>query len=57
MFSGASISKPVTAMLALQMVERGIFDLDTDVNRYLKSWQVPTNEFTRQQPVTLRISA
>ena len=29
MFSGASISKPVTAMLALQMVERGVFDLDT----------------------------
>jgi CubicO group peptidase (beta-lactamase class C family) len=55
MFSGASISKPVTAMLALQMVERGVFDLDTDVNRYLKSWQVPTNEFTRQKPVTLRL--
>ncbi len=55
MFSGASISKPVTAMLALQMVERGIFDLDTDVNRYLKSWQVPLNEFTRQKPVTLRL--
>src|SRR5579864_53398 len=53
-FSGASISKPVAAVLALQMVERGVFDLDTDVNRYLKSWQVPSNEFTRQQPVTLR---
>ncbi|MEI9994327.1 MAG: serine hydrolase domain-containing protein [Rhizomicrobium sp.] len=55
MFSGASISKPVTAMLALQLVDRGVFDLDVDVNRYLKSWQVPQNEFTRQQPVTLRL--
>jgi len=54
MFSGASISKPVAAVLALQYVERGVFDLDTDVNRYLKSWQVPENEFTRQAPVTLR---
>lgn len=54
MFSGASISKPVTAVLALQMVDRGIWDLDTDVNKYLKSWQVPLNEFTRQIPVTLR---
>ncbi|HEY0300768.1 MAG TPA: serine hydrolase domain-containing protein, partial [Rhizomicrobium sp.] len=54
MFSGASISKPYTAVLALQMVERGVFDLDADVNRYLKSWRVPENEFTRQAPVTLR---
>ncbi len=55
MFSGASISKPVTAMLALQMIERGIWNLDVDVNRYLKSWQVPVNEFTKQHPVTLRL--
>jgi len=54
MFSGASISKPVAALLALQLVEQGFFDLDTNVNRYLKSWQLPENEFTRQSPVTLR---
>ncbi len=54
MFSGASISKTYTAMLALQLVERGVWNLDADVNRYLKSWQVPENEFTKQEPVTLR---
>lgn len=54
MFAGASISKPVTAALALQLVERGVFDLDTDVNTYLKTWKIPENEFTRQSPVTLR---
>jgi CubicO group peptidase (beta-lactamase class C family) len=54
MFSGASISKTYAAMLALQLVGRGVWDLDTDVNRYLKSWQIPQNEFTRQSPVTLR---
>ncbi len=54
MFSGASISKAYTAMLALQLVERGIWNLDANVNRYLKSWQIPENEFTRREPVTLR---
>ncbi|HEX2591682.1 MAG TPA: serine hydrolase domain-containing protein [Rhizomicrobium sp.] len=54
MFSGASISKTYTAMLALQLVERGVWNLDANVNRYLKSWQVPENEFTKQEPVTLR---
>jgi CubicO group peptidase (beta-lactamase class C family) len=54
MFAGASISKPVTAVVALKAVEQGLFDLDADVNRYLKTWQLPDNEFTRGAPVTLR---
>jgi CubicO group peptidase (beta-lactamase class C family) len=54
LFSGASISKPVTAAMALRLVERGDFDLDTDVNRYLTSWRLPENEHTRASPVTLR---
>lgn len=53
-FAGASISKPLTAALVMQRVEQGRLDLDTDVNRYLSAWQVPDNEFTRAQPVTLR---
>ena len=53
-FAGASISKPLTATLVMQQVERGALDLDLDVNRYLKAWRVPDNEFTRAQPVTLR---
>ena len=54
MFSGASISKPVTALLALQLVDEGRIDLDTDINRYLKRWQLPDNEHTQGCPVTLR---
>jgi CubicO group peptidase (beta-lactamase class C family) len=54
MFMGASTSKPVAAFLVLQHVERGIIDLDVDVNRYLERWRVPENEFTRRFPVTLR---
>lgn len=53
-FAGASISKPVAAVLALQQVERGVLDLDADVNRYLSAWKVPDNVHTRQHPVTLR---
>ncbi|MEI8237791.1 MAG: serine hydrolase domain-containing protein [Actinomycetota bacterium] len=53
-FMVASCSKPVTAMLVLQQVERGVLDLDTDVNHYLQRWKVPHNDFTAAQPVTLR---
>jgi len=53
-FMGASSSKPVTALLVMQMVERGLLSLDVPVNTYLKRWQIPENEFTRQAPVTLR---
>jgi CubicO group peptidase (beta-lactamase class C family) len=54
LFQAASISKPVSAVVALRMVDRGELALDEDVNRKLKSWKVPENEFTRNQPVTLR---
>jgi CubicO group peptidase (beta-lactamase class C family) len=54
LFQAASISKPVAALAVLHLVQTGKLDLDTDVNRYLKSWKVPQNEFTTQRPVTLR---
>ncbi|HVL68747.1 MAG TPA: serine hydrolase domain-containing protein [Vicinamibacterales bacterium] len=54
LFQAASISKPVTAVAAAILHQRGTIDLDADVNTYLKSWKVPVNEFTRQRPVTLR---
>ena len=47
----ASISKAVTAMAVLQLVEDGRADLDTDVNRYLKRLQVPP---AGMPPLTLR---
>ena len=54
MFQAASISKPVTAFAVMRLVEAGKLSLDEDVNRYLKSWKVPENEFTRGRPVSLR---
>jgi CubicO group peptidase (beta-lactamase class C family) len=53
-FQAASISKPVTALAALHVVEEGKLALDEDVNATLKSWKVPENEFTRKEKVTLR---
>ncbi|HEY3558542.1 MAG TPA: serine hydrolase domain-containing protein, partial [Kribbella sp.] len=53
LFQAASISKPVAVLAALRLVDRGLLDLDEDVNRKLKSWQVPPTD--RWQPtVTLR---
>jgi CubicO group peptidase (beta-lactamase class C family) len=54
LFLAGSISKPVAAAGALSLVEQGKLKLDDDVNRYLKSWKVPENEFTKEQKVTLR---
>jgi CubicO group peptidase (beta-lactamase class C family) len=54
LFQAASTSKPVAALGALKLVERGQLDLDRDVNAYLKSWKVPQNQFTRQHAVDLR---
>jgi CubicO group peptidase (beta-lactamase class C family) len=55
LFQAASISKPVTAMVALRLVEQGKLDLDEDVNLKLRSWKLPDNEFTSKNKVTLRL--
>jgi CubicO group peptidase (beta-lactamase class C family) len=54
LFQAASISKPLTAMAVLALVQRGQLDLDRDVNGYLRSWHVPASQLTSTQSVTLR---
>ena len=54
-FEAASATKVLTTVLVLRLVERGVLDLDRDVNTYLKSWQVPAGPLTAAQPVTLRL--
>ena len=54
LFQAGSISKPVAAYGALQMVEAGRLKLDEDVNITLKSWKLPENDFTAEENVTLR---
>ena len=41
LFQAASISKPVTAMAALRMVEEGKLALDADINTVLTGWKLP----------------
>ena len=54
LFQAASISKPVTALGALKLVEQGKLNLDTDINQYLTSWKIKASRFTAEKPVTLR---
>lgn len=54
LFQAASCSKPVTASAMLRLVDAGMLSLDTNVNDALTSWKLPENDFTKQEPVTLR---
>ncbi len=54
LFQAGSISKSVSALGALRLVEQGKLALDEDVNARLVTWKVPVNEFTREKKVTLR---
>jgi CubicO group peptidase (beta-lactamase class C family) len=54
LFQIASISKAVSAMAALQLVEQGKLQLDGDINNQLKSWKLPDNQFTKEHKVSLR---
>lgn len=53
-FQAASISKLVTALAALTMVESGTFGLDEPVNDLLHSWTLPESAYTQDRPVTTR---
>jgi len=53
-FQAASVSKIISAVLTMILVEKGKLDLDRPVNQYLKSWKLPENDFTSKTPVTIR---
>ncbi|MDH2413871.1 serine hydrolase [Nocardioides sp. CER19] len=38
-----SMSKPVSVLAALRLVEQGLLDLDADVSQYLTRWTLPSN--------------
>src|ERR1700754_2965245 len=54
MFQAGSISKSVTTIAALQLVQAQRLTLDGDVDGALKAWHVPANAWTALHPVTLR---
>lgn len=55
LFQAGSVSKALSAMGALRLVEQGKLSLDGDVNRQLVSWKIPQNEFTRDTAISLRM--
>jgi CubicO group peptidase (beta-lactamase class C family) len=55
LFQAGSVSKPVSALGALHLVDSGQLSLDEDVNLKLRTWALPQNKFTRSRKVTLRL--
>ena len=55
LFQAASVSKAVSAMGVLRLVEEGKVSLDDNINAKMRSWSLPENRFTREHPVTLRL--
>ncbi|KTT67240.1 hypothetical protein NS319_17240, partial [Sphingomonas sanguinis] len=53
-FQAASISKVVTAVTALRLVEQGRIKLDQNINEALRSWQVPKDATLAPSGITLR---
>ncbi len=54
LFQAASISKTVSAMAALRLVELGTLSLDEDINLKLKRWKLPSSDAMQGEHVTLR---
>lgn len=53
LFQAASISKSFTGLAFMKLKENNEIDLDTDVNSYLRSWKIPSNNGW-QPKVTIR---
>lgn len=53
-YQAASLSKFVSAVGAMRLIDGERLKLDDDVNDTLISWKVPTNGFDKDHPVTLR---
>ena len=54
LYQAASMSKFVTAVSTLRLVQQGRLDLDQDVNAALVSWHLPASSLTNGHGVTLR---
>jgi len=53
LFNAASMTKPLTAVGVLRLVQIRKINLDAPVNNYLKRWKIPENKFTAAEVATL----
>ncbi len=53
-FQVGSVSKAVTATLAMILAAEGELDLDRPVNDLLRTWRLPDNDLARETPVLVR---
>ena len=54
LFQAASISKPVTALVAMRLAQDKAIDLDLDVDTYLRGWKLPRDPDAADRVVSLR---
>lgn len=54
LFQAASITKSLTANTVMKEVQAGKIALHEDVNKQLVSWHIPTNNYTKTSPVTVK---
>lgn len=54
LYQAASISKSVNAVSIMRLVKENKVDLDTSISSYLKTWQLPVNDYNRGRKITLR---
>lgn len=53
-FQAASISKSVSSLGMLKLVQQGKIDLNADINNYLKTWKFPYDSLSKNKKITLR---
>ncbi len=54
-FQAGSIAKTITAVGIMKLVDKGILNLDENIDVYLKSWKFTQNPYTEKTPITLRM--
>ncbi|MFN3969258.1 serine hydrolase [Flavobacterium sp.] len=54
-FSAGSISKLLSATIAMQLVEEGKLELNQPIKQFLTSWKITENDNYQKNPVTLRM--
>lgn len=57
LFQVASMSKWVTSIAVMRLVEQGRIDLDAPVSRYLKRWKLPPSKFDNDGVTVRRVLA